>query len=936
MLLEVLLVLLILLAVVTVIGHFIWVVLAWIVRAIAGTGPAGGEGVQLPCPWCEQATVIQHGRCQWCGRTLFDKQGRAVAELAAVRRRLQQWQSQGKVAPEEARLLLLQLESERRVLLGLSPLAMTTVASAGPSVTAKPASVPAPDEPVDAVVVEPPRPVSAASPPSAAAPAILPSAPVPLRPGVSPAAARSASQPVQPGPARQTQAPVTAQPAASLAEANVAPGRVPPAAPRPVAPPRPPQPPVRPRAETQRPPHKSWRQLIQSFLEEREIPAVELFGVLLSSPLIITGAVILVIYFWETLQEYPVLKFAAFSAATVCTMLLGLLACIRWQLKTTGRGLLGISLLLVPLSFVAVARSGGEWTVVAAELATVALFSWLITWAGRVVVPDRPWHLAASILAPVAAIVVVSAAPDIVSQFWRLGLFGTATVAAFAAVLVLHRRVVAGRDEVGLPTLIGAFFLLGTSLFPLVFALGLAAKIAADRWIGSIGLSANALSGALSLAAAAILGFAVTLTGKLEGRERFASWRAAATAVGLTSVLGMLAGMALAWPWPGLVLLVALLDTVVLAWIAVVCRFRWLHAGAIATGAVVCTAGYHLATGHLPWILPVDAAMVVRVFFGGATAGALFAFSGLLAAVAAWCARIRRPGDALVYAGGTVAVAAISAVGSAAAAWWEGGASVPLAMVVFGIYGTACFVGNFWLRRPVVSSTGLALLVVGTLWGLYWAVPTPAPVWAAVLGFESLGLAIAGWALGRLPQGQAGQPPSRLASQTLAAGDLGRAPASERSAGKPGLLDLYRGPALDGADALAGLTLVVVGLIIVPHLSLHVRTVWPGLALLSAAGAWLVGAWVRDSFERTWAASATVLLMLVHTFVWCLPGWLQQPWLDAVLLHATLGIAATLACQPVLRAGSPGLGQRLQRVMVLPVSQSAGLSSAMALPLLLI
>ena len=151
-----------------------------------------------------------------------------------------------------------------------------------------------------------------------------------------------------------------------------------------------------------------------------------------------------------------------------------------------------------------------------------------------------------------------------------------------------------------------------------------------------------------------------------------------------------------------------------------------------------------------------------------------------------------------------------------------------------------------------------------------------------MLGIEALLLAVAGWGLGWWEEGQSTQPEGWTST-------------------------VYRGPALDVADGLAGLTLVVAGLTLLPNLALHVRTAWPAAALLSAAGAWLIGAWVRGSFERTWAASATILLMLVHTFVYCLPGWLEQPWLDSVLLHATIGVAATLACQFGLRSRSEPL-----------------------------
>ena len=593
-----------------------WTAVVGIYRAIAVPKQQTAKAT-ISCPWCEQLTTTEHGLCQWCEKSLFNAKARNLADIAAIQKRLRKWQTQGNLDPEKAKELLLQLESEKRVLQGKTPLAMTTAKPAAPK--------PAPEAPVEAIVVEP-----AKEEPPAETPA--------EKPPVAPVA-----EPVKPTPAPPQ--PQTPQVAAARSIPEPAPKPVPALVPKPKRP----TPPVRPVVE--KPPRRTWRELVQTFLEEREIPAVELFGVLLTSPLIITGAVILVIYFWETLQEYPVLKFSAFAAATIGSMLVGLLACIRWQLKTTGRGLLGISLLLVPLSFLAVASSGDQWPVILTEFGVVAAFAWLITWAGRVVVPDRPWHLAAAILAPVVAIIALSIKPELVSLFWSVGLFGVATVAAFATPLVLHRRVIARLDDIKTPTLIGAFFLLGTSIFPLAFALGLAAKISAEKI--TMGWAIDALSVSLSLAAAAILAFSLTLTQQLEGREKLASWRAAATAVGLTSVLGLVAGLLLAWPWSSLIFTVALIDTAVLVWIAIVCRFPWTHAGAIVTGAATCLTGYHLFAGHLPWRMPVEPATLIHTIFGGTSAAVLVAFSGLLAATAAWFTTQRRKQDAQIYAWGT-------------------------------------------------------------------------------------------------------------------------------------------------------------------------------------------------------------------------------------------------------------------------------------------
>ena len=878
-------------------------VCVWIYRGVAGKKEKDAH-TNITCPLCGHPTTTKQGLCQWCEKPLFDGRARDFADLEAVRKKIQKWQSEGELDPEQAKTLLLKIESERRVLQGKSPLAMTMVKPATKPEAAKPAAEVAVEKPIEAIVVEPPRKETPAEKP-VEKPATAPT-PEPLTPSAPP----TTPQPTAPP---STSTPQVAA-ARSVPDTPVKPA---PPKPAPTTVPRPQKPRVPARPVVERPPRRSWRELVQTFLEEREIPAVELFGVLLTSPLILTGAVILVIYFWETLQEYPVLKFSAFSAATIGSMLMGLLACIRWQLKTTGRGLLGISLLLVPLSFLAVASSGSEWTVVIAEFGVVALFGYLITMAGRVLLPERPWHLAAAILAPVTAIIVMSMAPALVSQFWRVGLFGAVTVAAFAAPLVLHRRVLAKLDDFSSPTLIGAFFLLGTSIFPLAFALGLAAKTSV-QWIGPVWLAIDALSVSISLAAATILAFSLTLTRQLEGREKLASWRAAATAVGLISILGMVAGLLLAWPWASLVFAVALLDTAVLVWIAIVCRFPWTHAGAITTGAAALLTGYHLMAGHLPWHGPATASMIVHSVFGGASAAVLVVFSGVLAAVTGWFIKAERREDANVYARGTAAVAVIGLVGAAAAGWFEGGTSVPLAMFVFAIYGVACLVGNAWVRLPVVTHVGLALLIGATLWGLYWFIPTPTPVWAAVLGIEALLLASAGLGLERLRD----VPPTQEEEAST-------------TASLP-LVEAYRVPVLDIADALAGMTLAVAAVVLLPNLDKFTHTGWPAVALLAAAGAWLIGAWTRSSLERTWAGSITILLLLVHTFVYCLPDWLQQPWLDAVLLHATLGVAATLSCQLGLRKASQELRDRVHRMFLVPISQSAGLSSALALPLLFV
>ena len=868
---EALVFLFIALAIITLVGHAIWVIIAAAVRLLFGPTTTR-ESLRIPCPWCQRATSAAQPRCEWCGLAIYEGNAIRLADLAATRRQLQRWQETGRIKPEAAEKLLGTVQAERQALLEL-PAARHAPGAAAVS--------PPAESPIEAIVVEP----VAAKRPAVEEPIARPA------PATPPAAPKPVSKPP------------LAPPAAGAGPA--------PALPRRPARPAKPKPPVAPR-----PPRKTWAELLHAFLEEREIPVAELLGVLLGGLLIVGASVILVISFWETLQEYPVLKFTASAAAILSGLLVGLYAHHRWQLQTTGRGLLAISLLLVPLGYLSVAGFGDQWTVVAAEAASIGLFAYVVTLAGRVFVPDRPWHLAAAILGPTASIVVLSVAPRLVAGPWALAGFGAAAAAVFGVPVVLHRRVLAALKTVELETLIGAFTLLGASLFSLSFSLGLAGKLGAGS-IGSVAAAADWLSIGISIAAAMVLAFALTLNQRLAGRAGLASWRAAATAVALASILGLVGGLAMAWPLPKLVLAVALLDTCGLAWIAFQCRFPWAHGGAIATGAVAWLVGYHWISGGLPAV-PSDglAAAMIRTAAGGASGPILAVFCGLLAGAAAMLARAKRAGDARVYAIGAGVAAVVSLSASAWAAGDEGGRAVPMAMAVFGAYGAASLAVNGWIRLPALAHAGLALLTGSLAWGLYWIAPTPSPVWIGALGIEALGLALAACGLGRL----AGGTPSDTKPLVTA----------------KRLVDAYRMPVVDMADIVAALTVAAAAVVLLPKLDQITGSPWTVAAFAAAAAAWLVNAWTRTSPERTWIGSGLVFLGLAHSLVYNYPSALREPWLDAALLHATLAVAAPLATRFGLTAASQAPQERITRVFLGPVSQSALVSSTLALPLLLV
>jgi hypothetical protein len=155
-------------------------------------------------------------------------------------------------------------------------------------------------------------------------------------------------------------------------------------------------------------PARSWADWLATFMEERNIRWGELVGGLL----IVCGSIALVVSFWSAIAERPWLKFLVFGGVTAALFGVGFYSEHRWRLKTTSQGLLSIACLLVPLNFLAIAAfssgpdSGGLWTVVG-ELCSAALFAALVFFAGRVLVPRDEISLAVGVLVPSLAQLLV-------------------------------------------------------------------------------------------------------------------------------------------------------------------------------------------------------------------------------------------------------------------------------------------------------------------------------------------------------------------------------------------------------------------------------------------------------------------------------------------------------------------------------------------------
>ncbi|MAX23638.1 MAG: hypothetical protein CMJ19_03955 [Phycisphaeraceae bacterium] len=152
--------------------------------------------------------------------------------------------------------------------------------------------------------------------------------------------------------------------------------------------------PQRPTTVQPTPPAKPSRPLgevLATFMAEKNIRWGELIG----GMLIICCSAALVISLWSQIQAIPVLKFMIFTTVNAALFGAGLFVHHRWKVPTTGRAILSIATLLVPLNLLAFAafsfnqQGVGPWTLITQAL-SVGIFAWLTFLAARVIMPISP------------------------------------------------------------------------------------------------------------------------------------------------------------------------------------------------------------------------------------------------------------------------------------------------------------------------------------------------------------------------------------------------------------------------------------------------------------------------------------------------------------------------------------------------------------------
>jgi len=459
--------------------------------------------------------------------------------------------------------------------------------------------------------------------------------------------------------------------------------------------------------------HKSFSNVLNSFMEESNIRWGELIGGLL----IIGCSTALVVSLWAQIAEIPVLKFLIFTTVTAVLFGIGLYTQYRWKLRTTSRGILTIATLLVPLNFLAIAAvSAGNTSgplVIASELAAPAIFLCLVYFAGRVITPGCAQILSAGVLGSSVGQLLVRHFAALDASPWLLIFLGAFPVACYVTTVGLALRVVLHDRQIDETETTTVFTALGTMSFAALLPFGLLLYKS-----GPIGMSMMYLAPLVTLWGLPMLATGAVLWRKIANKELVAA-RTAGTALGILGLMIVLAGMILAWPNPASIVPAALINFAVLTVLAVALDLPVAHVIAALCFALAYVVTFHVLSGNITWQnLRVMSLLEVCVSVpsGQALAGAV----ALFVIVSEWLRNKRSQNNRTSQEGGLapashcyIVAASITAVVSLVLVTGLGIAALDQ-YAVWIVYGLYAF-GAFWLawRHRAVQYTwiGSALLL---------------------------------------------------------------------------------------------------------------------------------------------------------------------------------------------------------------------------------
>lgn len=507
--------------------------------------------------------------------------------------------------------------------------------------------------------------------------------------------------------------------------------------PKPVEPPPPPPPPRRPLTD-----------VLTAFMEDRNI----LWGELVGGLLIVGCSIALVLSLWQKLADIPYFPFLLFSVLTGSLFAAGQYTLHHWKLATTSRGLLLISLLLVPLNLLILADLSlrgdtTRWLDSIVALVAVGLSAGLVRATGRDLIGvdllpgpvDRRWLLALGVVGTAGTALVWPFLGDVADNARLISFLAVGWHLLVCGALMGGLTLYGGREQrLTAPQTHAIFSFLGAGTFAVLATLGyLLTKLHFAQSELRLLAEPILLVGVPGLA----LGLLVF---RRLADDQPQGLRLAGTSVALAGMALMLAGVVFAWPMATALTGTLALMGVVLAVAAFPARVPWALAGAVPALTVAVVLLCSLVTGTLP-TTEASSAQLWQALTTAHASVLLAAVCVVLTGLASWLMR-----TTWVDHGVTLARAAL-AMGVVALLVVTGQVNEhPL--IAAGVHGamaiTAAVASLRWGRSDLAHAAMLTL-VPATLWALWGCVPEQRQWWGVTFAVETLLLGVAAIGLRR-------------------------------------------------------------------------------------------------------------------------------------------------------------------------------------------
>ncbi|HEX8772894.1 MAG TPA: hypothetical protein VF735_04765 [Pyrinomonadaceae bacterium] len=495
--------------------------------------------------------------------------------------------------------------------------------------------------------------------------------------------------------------------------------------PRPATPPPPPPPPP---VEPRRP----FGEMLASFMEQSNIRWGEIIGGLL----IIGCSTALVISLWNEIARVPVLKFIIFTTVTAALFGVGFYTEHHWKLPTTSRGILTIATLLVPLNFLAIAAvsgssyAGGNSLVIASELIAPALFLCLVYYAGRVITPGWPHLLASGVLgSSLGQLIVRHFAGPNTSPFGLI-LLGAFPFLCYTVAGGWMIRRASLEEEIKEESANSIFITLGAATFSTLLPVGLLLFKT-----GQASATLMHIAPLISLGGMLLLMSGMLLHRRVTDKA-LAATHTAGTSIALIGALVCVSSIAIGWPNPASVASAALLNFAVFTALALLFELSLAHLLAAICFALAYMVGAQALLGHIGWqqARAISLLGVIVSVSNGQWLTLLF----VLFVVAAFELERRRQSEAGQF---YLSIAVVAAVFSLMllTLYGFGRAGDPHGVAfIFAVYAAGAFLIAWRKQLPALSWTGSALLLLALMQGIGPWLRVRFPGQAAMLAHASL------------------------------------------------------------------------------------------------------------------------------------------------------------------------------------------------------